>query len=440
MYQFDREAYEKRVAWFRQARLGMFIHWGLYALPARGEWVRSNERMPLEDYQRYFDAFTAPDCDPRQWAQAAKAAGMRYMVFTAKHHDGFCLFDSKLTDYTSVHAPCHRDFVAEYVTAAREAGLKVGLYYSLLDWRHPDYPHFGDRYHPMRDDPRYSNENRDFSRYLDYLHGQVRELCTNYGKIDLMWFDFSYDNPDAPMRAETWRGGELVSMVRALQPDILIDNRLEVSGEGGFGSLWTGDPGPCHGDFACPEQLIPPEGIRDRQGRDMVWEACVTMNNNWGYTWDDGYFKPADMIIRKLVECVSKGGNLLLNVGPDGRGQIPRQSLEVLEKLGAWMAVNGESVYGCGKAELPKPEFGRFTRKGNRLYCHIYENSIGPLPILGIREEDVAEMRLLSSYAEVPIARSWVRSNYPDLVFADLGPDPVLPDPVDTVLEITLRR
>ncbi len=440
MYRFDRADYERRVAWFREARLGMFLHWGLYAIPARGEWVRSNEEMPEEAYLPYFDEFDPVDFDPRRWARMAKAAGMRYMVLTAKHHDGFCLFDSRLTDFKSTNTPCHRDIVAEYVAAAREEGLGVGLYYSLLDWHHPDYPHFGDRHHPLRHDPAAANGGRNFDRYLDYLHGQVRELCTNYGKIDLMWFDFSYDNPDRPMRAETWRGEELVTMVRRLQPDILIDNRLEVSGEGGFGSLWTGEPGPCHGDFVCPEQLIPPEGVRDRAGRDMVWEACVTMNNHWGYCREDSFYKPASMVIRKLVECVSKGGNLLLNVGPDARGNFPPQAEEILRALGAWIAKNGDSVYGCGKAGLPKPEFGRYTRKGDRLFCHIYENSVGPLPLPGLRAEDIAGMRLLATGAEAPIARSWVCSNYPDTVFADLGQDPVLPDPVDTVLEIKLRR
>ena len=436
---FDREAYEKRVAWYTQARFGMFVHWGLYAIPARGEWVRSVEEMPKEDYMPYFEEFDPVDYDPQKWARAAKEAGMQYVVLTAKHHDGFCLFDSQYTEFKSTNTRCGRDLVREFVEAVRGEGLKVGLYFSLLDWYHPDFPHYGDKNHPMRNNPAYGNENRDFDRYLTYMHNQVRELCTNYGKLDVLWFDFSYENENYVMRGETWKATELVRMVRQLQPDVIIDNRLEVSGEG-FGSLWTGDPTPYHGDFVSPEQIIPPQGIQDKEGRDMVWEACVTMNNHWGYCERDRFFKPAPMLIKKLVECVSKGGNLLLNVGPDARGNIPPQSLEILQQIGAWMGRNSQSIYGCGKAGLDKPDNGRFTRKGNTLYYHLFENTVGPMPLPGLKKDQIARVRLLATGAEVPLSTSWVHSDYPDLVFADLGEDPVLPDPVDTVLEITLKE
>ena len=439
MFQFDREAYEKRMAWYINARFGMFIHWGLYAIPARGEWVRSVERIPKEAYMTYFEEFDPVDYDPKQWAKAAKEAGMKYMVLTAKHHDGFCLFDSQYTDFKSTNTKCGRDLVREFLDAARGEGLKVGLYYSLLDWYHPDYPHYGDLHHPMRDNPAYTNEGRDFNRYLTYLHNQVRELCTNYGKLDILWFDFSYENENAVMRGETWKATQLVEMVRQLQPEIIIDNRLEVSGEG-FGSLWEGNPTPYHGDFVSPEQIIPPEGIQDKQGRDLVWEACVTMNNNWGYCQNDHFFKPAPMLIKKLVECVSKGGNLLLNVGPDARGNIPPQSLEILRQIGAWMKDNSPSIYGCGKAGMAKPDTGRITRKGNKLYYHLFENTIGPMPLAGLKREQIDHVRLLATRGEVPLSNSWMSSNYPEIVFAELGPDPVLPDPVDTVLEVTLKE
>ena len=439
MFSFDREAYEKRMAWYTDARFGMFIHWGLYAIPARGEWVRSVERIPKEAYMTYFEEFDPVDYDPKQWAKAAKEAGMKYMVLTAKHHDGFCLFDSQYTDFKSTNTKCGRDLVREFLDAARGEGLKVGLYYSLLDWYHPDYPHYGDLHHPMRDNPAYTNEGRDFNRYLTYLHNQVRELCTNYGKLDILWFDFSYENENAVMRGETWKATQLVEMVRQLQPEIIIDNRLEVSGEG-FGSLWEGNPTPYHGDFVSPEQIIPPEGIQDKQGRDLVWEACVTMNNNWGYCQNDHFFKPAPMLIKKLVECVSKGGNLLLNVGPDARGNIPPQSLEILRQIGAWMKDNSPSIYGCGKAGMAKPDTGRITRKGNKLYYHLFENTIGPMPLAGLKREQIDHVRLLATGGEVPLSNSWMSSNYPEIVFAELGPDPVLPDPVDTVLEVTLKE
>ena len=438
MYRFQRDEYEKRMRWYQDARFGMFIHWGLYAIPARGEWVRSTEQMPEEDYMPFFHQFNPVAFDPKAWARMAKEAGMKYAVLTAKHHDGFCLFDSQLTDFKSTNTPCGRDIVREFLDAVRAEGLKAGLYFSLLDWHHPDYPHYGDQHHPMRNHPECSNENRDFNRYLDYLHGQVRELCTNYGKLDILWFDFSYgDGPEA-MRGEKWRATELVTMVRELQPGIIIDNRLEVSGEG-FGSLWEGDPKPYHGDFVSPEQIIPPNGLLDKNGKDLVWEACVTMNNNWGYCALDTNFKPAGMLIKKLVECVSKGGNLLLNVGPDAKGNIPEQSLEILEGIGRWMKKNGESIYGCGKSGMEKPDTGRITRKGNTLYYHLFENTIGAMPLQGLSKEQVKSVRWVHSGAEVKIAKGWVYDNYPDVVFADLGPDPVLPDPVDTVIKVELK-
>ena len=434
-YQFSREEYERRMAWYTQARFGMFIHWGLYAIPARGEWVRSVERIPKEAYDPYLREFDPAHCDMGAWMDAAKAAGMRYVVMTAKHHDGFCLFDSAYTDFKSTNTPSGRDFVREYLDAARARGLRAGLYFSLIDWRHPDFPHYGDEFHPMRDDPACGNEGRDFDRYLEYMHNQVRELCTNYGKLDVMWFDFSYGR----MSGETWRAAELADMVRSLQPGIIIDNRLEVSSGRGFGSLAACKPTPYHGDFVSPEQIIPPDGIRDEAGKPLVWESCVTMNNHWGYCAGDNFYKSAPMLVRKLVECVSKGGNLLLNVGPDASGRFPRQSLEILAEIGRWMDRNGESVYGCGPSGLEKPEYGRFTRKGNTLYVHLFENTVGPVPLPGIKADRILRIRRLADGSEVPLCGSWVCSDYPELAFADLGPDPVLPDGADTVLEVRLR-
>ena len=433
MYQFNREEYEKRMQWFVKARFGMFIHWGLYAIPARGEWVRSFEEIPKEDYMKYFDEFDPVDYDPKKWAKAAKEAGMQYVVLTAKHHDGFCLFDSKYTDFKT-NTKCGRDLVAEFVEAVRGEGLKVGLYFTLLDWYHDDYPHYGDRNHPMRNNPAYKNDNRDFSRYVDYMHNQIREICTNYGKLDLLWFDFSYDD----LNGEAWRATDLVNMVRELQPGVIIDNRLEASGVG-YGSMATGNPKPYHGDFVTPEQIIPPEGIKDVNGNDLYWESCVTINGNWGYHATDNFWKPSQMLIKKLVECVSKGGNLILNVGPDAKGNIPDASQKILSEIGAWMKKNKNSIYACGKAGIPKPDNGRLTRNGNKLYYHLYENTIGPMPLIGIKKDQVKSIRYLATGAEVPISTSWVHTDYPDIVFADLGPNPILPDGVDTVLEVTLK-
>lgn len=435
MYQFSRKDYEKRMRWFREARFGMFIHWGLYAIPARGEWVRNTEEMPEEEYLRYFEEFDPVDYNPSKWVKAAKRAGMKYVILTAKHHDGFCLFDSAYTDFKSTNTKLGRDIVRDFLKAARAEGLKVGLYYSLLDWHHPDYPHYGDEKHPMRNHPECSNENRDLGRYLDYMHAQIRELCTNYGKLDVMWFDFSYGE----MRGETWRASELADMVRSLQPGAILDNRLEVSGEG-FGSLAQMRPTPYHGDFITPEKMIPPKGLRDGKGRELCWEVCVTMNHNWGYCADDHYYKSGEMLIRKLVECVSKGGNMLLNVGPDARGNIPEEAMERLEIIGKWMDKNSRSIYGCGRSEIEKPDYGRLTANGNKLYFHVYEQSLGPLPLLGLEKDRIKAIRYLATGAEIPISSSWVHSSYPQIVFADLGPDPELPDRVDTVIEVTLAE
>ena len=430
---FDRAAYEKRVDWFKKARFGMFIHWGLYSIPARGEWVRQREKITVEDYQQYFDEFNPVDYDPKKWARACKQAGMQYAVLTAKHHDGFCLFDTKLTDYNSVKC-CGRDLVREYVEAFRAEGIRVGLYYSLLDWHHPDYPHYGDQNHPMRDNEAFKDYKYDFDKYLEYMHGQIKELCTNYGKIDIFWFDFSY----ADLRGEKWKATELVRMIRKYQPDVLMDNRLEVSGEG-FGSLATQNPSEYCGDFVSPEQIIPPAGVLDDMGKPVVWESCITMNNNWGYCARDDRFKTADIVVRKLVECVSKGGNMILNVGPDARGNIPAKSLEILAEVGKWMHANGEAIYGCGHSEILRPDYGRVTQNGKNVYFHVNEAQIGFVPLTGIKADDVKCIRLLQDGSELKIERNWMTNNYPDVVFVSFGENPALPDPIDTVVKVELK-
>ena len=228
-------------------------------------------------------------------------------------------------------------------------------------------------------------------------------------------------------------------MLRSHLPDVLIDNRLEVSGEG-FGSLTSACPNEYSGDFVSPEQIIPPEGIRDVNGDPVTWESCITMNNHWGHCAEDLDFKPADMLIRKLVECVSKGGNLLLNVGPDARGNIPSESLGILSGIGRWMKLNSRSVYGCGLSGLPKPEYGRVTRRGRTLYFHVYEPQVGYVPLTGIRPADVEKVRLLRTGTELAVARNWITDNYPNVAFVSFGPSPLLPDPVDTVIEVTMKE
>jgi alpha-L-fucosidase len=421
----------ERTRWFLSDRFGMFIHWGLYAIPGRGEWVRSVERISNEAYQTYFNEFNPSQYDPKIWAKLAKQAGMKYAVLTAKHHDGFCLFDSRLTDYKSTNTPCGRDLVRGYVEAFRAEGLKVGLYYSLLDWHHPDYPAYGDRHHPMRDDEAYKDRPQDFSRYIDYLHGQVRELLTNYGRIDIIWFDFSYDT----MNGKTWKAAELVEMARSLQPSILIDNRLGGSGESNL-HFGTQTPTIYAGDFACPEQIVPPDGLVDETGQSVPWEACMTLNKNWGYAAADKDFKSPQQVVRALAECVSKSGNMLLNVGPNATGEIPAECVEILSEVGEWMRRNSRSIYACGRSDLPKPEWGRYTQNGKTLYAHIYERGFGPVALRGLAGK-IKKARLLTDGSEIKLERPWMTTEYPSDAFIDF-PSAHLPDELDTVVELEL--
>lgn len=433
------QAIRERTKWFMDARFGMFIHWGIYAIPACGEWVMSQREMTNEEYEQYFQEFDPTAYDPKEWAKLAKRAGMKYAVLTAKHHDGFCLFDSALTDYKATNTKAGRDLVREFLDAFRAEGIRVGLYFSLIDWHHPDFPKYGDRHHPMRNQERYKDAQIDFDRYLDFMHGQVKELVTNYGKLDLLWFDFSYDD----MRGETWRATELIQMVRKYQPDVVIDNRLEGSGEN-HGSIATAEPLIYSGDFASPEQIIPPEGIIDENGERIPWELCATMNNHWGYCNFDHEYKPADMLIRKLVECTSKGGNMILNVGPDAKGRIPKESVQILEEIGAWMERNGESIYGCGISEIPKPEWGRYTQNADTIYAHVYEAPLGALPLYGIAPDRLEKVYYLADGSEMTRGEAWNTVLFQDVAFVSLGANPVftypLPDPIDTVLKIKIKK
>ena len=429
----------KRTEWFREDRFGMFIHWGLYSIPARGEWVMGDECIPFDEYKKYYEEFNPTDFDPRAWAKAAKQAGMKYIVLTAKHHDGFCLFDTALTDYKSTNTKFGRDIVKEYVEAVREEGLKVGLYFSIIDWVHPDYPKYADAFHPMRGNDAFKDEKIDFDNYLKFMHGQVEELVTNYGKLDILWFDFSYDD----MRGEKWQAEKLIQMVRKHQPDVIIDNRLETSGEG-FGSVVTENPSLFCGDFVSPEQIIPPEGVVNYAGEPVPWELCTTINNHWCYNPNDHLFKTPKMLIRKLVECVSKGGNMILGVGPDANGRIDEKSMRVLNEIGDWLRRNGESIYGSGNAGIPKPEWGWYTQKGNAIYAHILEPVLGPIGLVGLPADKVRSIRRLKDGSEVKRGESWVTAEYKDIPFACLGEIPhftyPIEDDTDMVLKIELEE
>ena len=299
-----------RVAWFTTARFGLFIHYGLYAGAARHEWVKQHERLTDAQYQRYFDHFRADRYDPARWAADARAAGMRYAVLTTKHHEGFCLWDSALTDYKATRTPAGRDLVAEFVAAFRAEGLRVGFYHSLVDWHHPDFTIDG--WHPQWDehaDPAVLNAGRDMRRYVEYLHGQVRELITAY-RPDLLWFDFSYaDDPRVRVgkgRAD-WHSAELVALVRELGPDILLNDRLDLPGSA---------------DFVTAEEVAP-HAQPTVDGRPVPWEACRTLNGSWGYAPGYQHWLDPGQVVRLLVDSVAKDGNLLLKRRP-GRPRCVR--------------------------------------------------------------------------------------------------------------------
>ena len=357
----SREGLAEHLGWLYEARFGMFIHWGLYSVAARHEWVKNRERIRDDDYDAYFEHFDPDLYDPATWANEASNAGMRYFVVTTKHHEGFCLWDSQYTDYKATKTPAGRDLLAPMVDAFRGEGLRVGFYHSLLDWHHPDFP--VDGYHPQRDDEEFKAKNfgRDMAKYRHYLHGQVRELLTNYGKVDYVWFDFSYPHERRPeiwgnKGRDDWGSPELLTLVRQLQPEIVVNDRLDL---------------PAQGDVATPEQYQPFAPVVVREGAGL-WEACQTLNGSWGYDRDNLDWKTPDLLVRMLVDGVSKDGNLLLNVGPTGRGEFDERAIATLRQIGRWMRRHGPSVYGCGPAPFAPPPDCRYTTKGKRLYLHLF--------------------------------------------------------------------
>lgn len=376
-------------SWFVQDRFGLFIHWGIYALPARHEWVKNREQLTDEHYQRYFDHFDPDLYNPTIWARAAREAGMKYAVLTTKHHDGFCLWDSALTDYKATNTPAKRDLVRSFVDAFRAEGLKIGFYHSLIDWHHLAFPIDG--LHPQRDDLAFRERqaNRDMRQYAAYLHGQVRELLTNYGPIDVLWMDFSYSSRDwgwsKGKGKDDWQSEALVAMVRALQPGILINNRSEMPG-----------------DFHTPEQ-VQPRGWVEVDGTPVVWEACQTLNGSWGYDRDNLDWKPPSLLLHMLIDAVSKGGNMLLNVGPTGRGEFDRRALATLQSLGEWMRLHGRAIYGATQSAFTPPPDCRFTQRGDRLYLHLFAWPFKHVFLDGLAGR-VAYAQLLNDASEVKMS------------------------------------
>lgn len=407
--------------WFVNDRFGMFIHFGLYSLAARHEWVMNYEETPQDEYDLYFKNFNPDMFDAREWAKQAKSAGMKYAILTTKHHEGFCLFDTKYTDYNVMNTPYGKDIVKEYVDAFRAEGLRIGLYYSLLDWHHPQFPI--DWYHPRRNDKDVieQNKKRDMKVYAKFMRDQIEELMSNYGKIDILWFDFTYppkgeeseDVKDKEVYAsmkrngpEEWESEELIALVRKLQPEIMINNRAEIEQD-----LWT------------PEQTLPTEWLRHKEtGELVVWENCQTFSGSWGYNRDEMTWKSPELLINSLVNTVSCGGNLLMNVGPTGRGFFDYRAENALKAFGEWMKYNSRSIYGCTMAEpeFEAPRGCRLTQSldGKRLYIHLVEYPLGFVEMKKL-DGKVEYAQFLHDYSQIETVSFGSRNGeHADLVLA----------------------
>jgi len=417
--------HDARMEWWREARFGMFIHWGLYAIPAGewnggtnyGEWIRHSARIPLGTYDKFKSKFNPVRFNADEWVKTARDAGMRYIVITSKHHDGFCMFDTRQTSFDIMESPFGRDVMKELADACRKYGLKFCFYYSIMDWHHPDYL-------PCRDwETDRGADSADFGRYVEYMKKQLEELLTQYGDIGVLWFDGEWEN--------TWNdtyGKEIYAFVRKLQPDIIINNRV---GAGRLDMEGMSDEGTFGGDFGTPEQQIPPTGL---PGTD--WETCMTMNDHWGYNKANTVYKPAKKLIRMLTDIASKGGNYLLNVGPTANGTFPEQAVSRLREIGRWMKVNGESIYGTSASPFASTPWGRCTMKKSGdtviLYLDVFDwPADGILKVPGCLNEPVSAVLLAHPGKPLPLSRE------DDQIIIRVPPD--APDQANSVIKLTLQ-
>lgn len=393
------EQRDARMKWWSDARFGLFIHWGVYSVPAGvwdgqtnyAEWFLEQTHMPVSQYEKFADRFNPVKFDALAWVRAAKAAGVKYIVITSKHHDGFGMFRSDLTDWCIKRTPFQRDPIKELADACRVEGIHFCLYYSIMDWHSPDW---GTR-RPWNDLAA-GDGPPDMDRYVAYMKGQLKELLTRYGPIGLLWFDGEWESP--------WtneRGIDLYNYVRSLQPAIIVNNRVGKARAGMNGM----NEGAGVGDYGTPEQNIPATGF----GPGVYWESCMTMNNHWGYNQDDQHWKSTETLVHNLIDCASKGGNYLLNVGPTSEGLIPAPSLERLKEIGDWMKVNGDSIYGTGASPFKNLSWGRCTTKtdGSKttLYLHVWEwPADGKLIVPGLKNA-IASATLLATGESLKTSR-----------------------------------
>jgi alpha-L-fucosidase len=375
---------EKRMKWWHEARFGMFIHWGLYSQLGRHEWVMENEGIPVAEYEQLAKQFKPKPNAARDWARLAKQAGQKYMVMTTKHHEGFCHFDSKLTNYCAPKQGPGRDLVKEYVEAARAEGMRVGFYYSLMDWHHPD-------------GARCATDEAARRRFVDYIHGQIHELLSNYGKIDVLWYDVSW-----PLNAAGWESEKMNAMVFQLQPEIIVNNRNKLDG-----------------DFSTPEQTITADNKH-------AWESCMTMNDSWGYHRADDNWKSPKTVVRNLVTCAHDTGNYLLNIGPKPDGSIPEESVGILTKVGGWMQRNGPTIYQSEKCQPRRSNYASFSRKGNTLYMHVHFWPGSTVALGGLRNK-VQSAKLVANGQPVKFEQDDFRVRFIGL--PEKAPD----DPVTTI-------
>lgn len=363
----------RRMKWWHDAKFGMFIHWGLYSLLARHEWVMEMEGISAPEYEKLAQQFNPRPNAARDWARLAKRAGQKYMVMTTKHHEGFCLFNTATTNYCAPKQAAKRDLVKEYVDAVRAEGLRVGFYYSLMDWHHPD-------------GARCADDEAARKRFVEYIHTQIRELLTNYGTIDVLWYDVPW-----PLDAAKWESERMNQMVFQLQPDIIVNNRNRLSG-----------------DFSTPEQRI------EAAEAGRAWESCMTMNDSWGYHRADDAWKTPKQIIRNLITCAHDGGNYLLNIGPTGDGSIPEESVSIMNTVGKWIKKNGSAIYGADICQPRRSRFASFSRHGNTLYMHVHHWPGDTVNLAGMMSK-IKSASLLSTGQKVAFEQSTYRVSFTGL-------------------------